>query len=138
MNETSGDPAVTSRPEEREIRVPHIVGVFAIVVGLLLVNIAFLAFAVPSMALTLLLWALVGEGGIWLGSLLISPIWIWILFRFFLPVTWQIIWIDGRPALFALDRTTPERMVGVVTTHFQTLRSDANEFRVRIGKWLNA
>ena len=111
------------------------VGYFAVWIGLLLVQAVFLAFAVPVMAIFLLLQALLGEAGIVLGAIIISPVWIWLFFRFFLPAMTQIIWIDGRPVLFAFHRVTPQQMIGVVTTQLSVLRSDMRWLSTRIGMW---
>ncbi|QLQ17558.1 MAG: hypothetical protein HZT43_00615 [Exiguobacterium profundum] len=113
-------------------------GYIAVLVGLLLVNAVFLVFALPAMAITLMGQALLGEAGIWLAAVIIAPAWIWLCFRFFLPTTMQIIWIDGRPALFAFHRVTVRRMIGVVTAQLSILRSDLRSFSARIRNWLNA
>ncbi|MBL9073629.1 hypothetical protein [Tabrizicola sp.] len=113
-------------------------GYIAVWIGLLLVNAVFLAFALPVMAILLLLQAVLGEAGIWVGAVIIAPAWIWLCFRFFLPAMTQIIWIDGRPALFALHRVTLRRMIGVVTAQLSVLRSDLYSLSTRIGNWLNA
>jgi hypothetical protein len=113
-------------------------GYIAVWIGLLLVNAVFLAFAMPVMALLLLLQALIGEAGIWLGAVIIAPAWIWLCFRFFLPAMAQIIWIDGRPALFAFHRMTVQRMIRVVTSQLSVVLSDLRSLSTRIGKWLNA
>ena len=113
-------------------------GYIAVLVGLLLVSAVFLLFALPAMAITLLGQALLDEAGIWLAAVIIAPAWIWLCFRFFLPTTMQIIWIDGKPALFALNRATMGRMIGVVTAQLSVLQSDLRSFSARIRNRLNA
>lgn len=116
---------------------PYLVGYFAVWIGLLLVMAVFIAFAVPAMAILLLLQALLGEFGIGVGAVIVAPAWIWLCFRFFFPAMIQMIWIDGRPALFALHRVTPRRMIDVVTAQIAVLRSDLQSFSQRIRGWLN-
>jgi hypothetical protein len=114
------------------------VGYFALWIGLLLVMAVLMAFAVPVMAILLLLQAFLGEVGIGVGAVIVAPAWIWLCFRFFFPTLLQIIWIDGRPAIFALSSATPRRVIGVVTAQLAILRSDLRSFSNRIGRWLNA
>ena len=117
---------------------PYLVGYVAVWIGLLLVMAVFMTFAVPVMAILLLLQAVLGEVGIGVGAIIVAPAWIWLCFRFFLPAMAQIIWIDDRPALFVLHRVTPARMISVVTAQIAVLRSDVRSFSRRIGSWLNA
>jgi hypothetical protein len=113
-------------------------GYIAVWIGLLLVQAVVLAFAVPVMAVLLLLQAMLGGAGIWMGAIATTPVWLWLSFRFFFPAMVQIIWIDGRPALFAFHRVTVQRMTGVVTSQLSVLRSDLRSLATRIGNWLNA
>lgn len=117
---------------------PYLVGYFAVWVGLLLVMAVCMAFFVPAVAIILMLQAFFGEGGIRVGALIIALAGLWPCFRFFFPAMLQIIWIDGRPALFALNRVTPRRMIAVVKTQLAVLRSDLRSFSNCIGSWLNA
>ncbi len=116
---------------------PYIVGYFSVLIGLLLVQGVMVAFLLPAMALVVLLWVLFGEFGAWLGTLIIAPAWLWLAGRFFFPALMQIIWIDGRPALFAFARVTPRRMISVVTAQIAILRSDLLSFSRRMGGWLS-
>ncbi|TAG23352.1 MAG: hypothetical protein EAZ40_07370 [Rhodobacterales bacterium] len=82
----------------------------------------------------LLSQALLGEElGTGVGSIAIAPVWIWFAFRFFFPTTIQIVWIDGRPALFAFHRMTVRRMIGIVTAQLSVLRSDLRWHLTRSG-----
>lgn len=113
-------------------------GYIAVWIGLLLIQAVSLAYAAPLMATLLLLQAILGEAGIWMGAIVNAPVWIWFGFRFFLPAIVQVIWVDGRPVLFAFHRVTVRRMIGVVTAQLSVLWSDLRSLSTRIGTWLNA
>jgi hypothetical protein len=108
-------------------------GYVAVWIGLLLLLAVTMVFAATAMAFFLMLWALLGESGIWAGSLILVPLWLWICFRFFFPAMSKIIWIDGRPALLAFHRVTPRRMIGVTTVQLAVLRSDLRWLLTRSG-----
>jgi hypothetical protein len=114
-------------------------GYFAVWIGMLLVMAVTVPVLVFVAAVVLLSQALLGEElGLGVASIAIAPVWIWFAFRFFFPTMLQIIWIDGRPALFALHRVTVRRMIGVVTAQLSVLRLDLRSLSTRIGNWLNA
>ncbi|MFM7336523.1 MAG: hypothetical protein ACKO1H_19305 [Tabrizicola sp.] len=108
-------------------------GYIAGLIGLLLVNAVLLAFLAPVMAIFVLSMTVLGEAGIWLGAVIVALAMLWFAFRFFLPAMTQIIWIDGRLALFALDQVTVRRMIGVVTAQLSVLRSDLRRLYELLG-----
>jgi hypothetical protein len=109
-------------------------GYIAVWIGMLLVMAVFLPVLVLLVAIMLLLQALLGDDvGLGAAANVIGPVWIWFAFRFFFPAMLQIIWIDGRHVLFALNRVTRQRMTGVVTTQLSVLRADLQWLLTRSG-----
>lgn len=115
-----------------------VIGYFSVAAGLICVGAVSLLVLTPPGAIVALLLGGTGPFGAVLGVLLIAPIWFWLGFRFVLPVVLRLISIDGRPALFALDKYNPKLVAQIVGGGLNTIRADIISLGRRLGLKRNA